>query len=245
MLFLNDENCYGQLEFMVAGAVGKDFDLTSKEGIENIVKKIDENLTITENSISGTGYDQGEYVEISFDDEGMYHYKSVTQTVDEQNMNMIRLRERENVGEGTDINADNRDIKIREIYVAKPENAEMLPIDVLATIQEVPDEYASSRLVQNNETLELTNNQELLKYIYESMGKNAYAIKSFANKFMNNVNEKVGGAKDIFSNLLNSYDMRDITNEMLGQSLSFIKDTLQMEKEVPVQEKESEGQEIG
>ena len=77
------------------------------------------------------------------------------------------------------------------------------------------------------------------------MGKNAYAIKSFANKFMNNVNEKVGGAKDIFSNLLNSYDMRDMTNEMLGQSLSFIKDTLQMEKEVPVQEKESEGQEIG
>lgn len=77
------------------------------------------------------------------------------------------------------------------------------------------------------------------------MGKSVYSIKSFANNFMNNVNEKVSGAKDIFSNFLNSYDMRDITNEMLGQSLSFIKDTLQMEKEVHVQEKESEGQEIG
>lgn len=243
--FLNDENCYRQLEMMVAGAVGKDFDLTSKEGIENVVKKIDENLTITENSISGTGFEPGEYMEISFDGEGIYHYRAVTQTVDEQNMNMIRLREYESVGKGTDINADDRNITAREFYVTKPENAEMLPIDVLPTIQEIPDEYASSKLVRNNETLELTNNQELLKNIYESMGKSVYSIKSFANNFMNNVNEKVSGAKDIFSNFLNSYDMRDITNEMLGQSLSFIKDTLQMEKEVHVQEKESEGQEIG
>lgn len=248
----------------------ENYDLTTKEGVEKLVRDIDDVTTITEDGVtieSRTVYqnDIGEEYKASYnyslDENGNFQHTIMRQNRDKKEPNEVSLTEISILYDRIDndklISATDRVFQIAD---ANSGEVGWLSANELEQVRKLPDDYArilrvpvSQNLGENNnrENQELENSgneeitpeQQLVKNVIDGFGKQAKGAKDGLDKIKGKIVEAKDGAEAVVQNLLQTYDVRDITNEMLEKSYDFIKNTVQQARGETTQEKENDGQE--